>query len=182
MLLDETVNKLIRDTINNILGIPNFSIRAKQYAAPKQTFPPGSFATVDFISDELVGWEQKVLTERSSDPDLDESLDGLRRLMISVNFFREGAYDNARKVRTGLARESIVSMFRQGNVGLIERSQVRHIPEALEDGWENRAQFDIFLSAVGSDTDIVRSIQTIEIAGESQTPSNIYNFNIDGDS
>ena len=62
---------------------------------------------------------------------------------------------------------------------MVRRSEVREISESLENGWEERAQFDIVLSAVGTDTDIVRSILTIDIAGEFQSRGLKYNFTIE---
>jgi hypothetical protein len=49
----------------------------------------------------------------------------------------------------------------------------------LENGWEDRAQFDIFLSAVGTDTDIVKSIESVDMACQFQARGLIYNFNIE---
>ena len=98
---------------------------------------------------------------------------------MSVSFYRNNAIDNATKSRTGLVRESIQELFRAAKLGLTRRSEVREISEALENGWEERAQFDIVLSAVGTDADIVRSIEAVDIAGEFQIRGLKYNFIIE---
>lgn len=176
MILEDALNKLLRDTMNLILGISGYAIAAKQ-DAPR---PAGSYGDVDFVIDTGLGIEQHTLTDQS-DPDLDiiEDIQGLREITMSIGFYRDNAIDNARKVRTGLIRESIQELFRGAGVGLATRSEVREISEPLENGWEERAQFDIVLSAVGSDTDIIRSILSVNIEGEFQARGLVYNFDIE---
>ncbi len=176
MILEETINKLIRDTIDLLLLSPGFSIKAKQKDAPR---PINAYADVDFVNDTGIGWEQRQLVNNGGDPDLTETLQGAREIMMSVNFYRSNAIDNARKVRIGLIRESIQSLFSAGGIGLTRRSEVREISEPLESGFEERSQFDIVLSAVGTDSDIVRSIESLDIAGEFQSRNLQFNFNIE---
>lgn len=176
MILEETINKLLRDVINLLLGISEYTIKAKQKDAPRPKTPYGD---VDIVSDLSIGWEQRNFVNNGGDPDLTETIEGMREIMMSVNFYRDSAVDKARAVRTGLIRESIQEIFRAGKLGLIRRSDVREISEALENGWEERAQFDIVLSAVGSDSDIVRAIEAVNIAVEFQARGLKYNFIIE---
>jgi hypothetical protein len=85
--------------------------------------------------------------------------------------------DNSRKVRIGLVRESIQSLFSSAGVGLASRSEVRDIDSPTDDGWEERSQFDLVLNTVATDQDIVRSIQAIDMASEFQYRGLKYNFN-----
>ena len=176
MILESTINKLIRDVINLLLVTAEYTIAAKQKDAPR---PIGAYADVDFVSDTSIGWEQQELVNNGGDPDLTERITGMREIMMSVNFYRSNSIDNARKVRTGLIRESIQELFKAANLGLIRRSDVREISEPLEDGWEERSQFDIVLSATGTDSDIVRSILAVDISGEFQSRGLKYNFTIE---
>lgn len=176
MKLEEAINKLVRDAVNLILELPNYSIKAKQTDAPR---PTGAYAVVDFLSDESLGWEQRDYTDNTSDPDLTESISGLRNITMSINFYRGDAMNNSRKVRTGLVRESIQSLFSQAGVGLVSRSDVRDIDEPTDDGWEERSEFDLVLNTVGTDSDVVRSILAVDIAGEFQDRGLKYNFNVE---
>lgn len=174
MTLIESINKLIRDTVNLLLSDADYTIKAKQKGAPR---PQGGYADVDYVSGVDLGWEQRKFVD--TDLDLTENISGMREITMSVNFYRDNSIDNARAVRTGLVRESIQALFSAAGVGLTSRSEVREISEALEDGWEERAQFDIVLNAVGTDADIVRAIATVDIAGEYQLRGLSYNFNIE---
>jgi hypothetical protein len=176
MILEETINKLLRQTIDLLLESQGYTIRAKQKGAPR---PRNPYSDVDFVSDTSVGWEQTEYADVIGDDNVEITSKGMRQIMMSVSFYRESSIDNARKVRHGLTRESIQGLFRQAGLGLTRRSEVRELSEALENGWEERAQFDIFLSAVGTDTDIVQSIGSVDIASEYQARGLTYNFNIE---
>lgn len=176
MILEETVNKFTRDVIDLLLLSSGFAIKAEQLGAPR---PAGAYADVKLVSDTGIGWEYFSSKDRVSDLDIDFTSKGLRELMLSVGFYRTDAMDNARKVQLGFARESVQALFVSANMGLIRRSEVRTFSEVLENGWEERAQFDIFFSAIGTDLDIVRSIQSLNIAGEFQARGLSYNFNIE---
>ena len=176
MIPSETINKFIRDITNLLVETADYAIKSKQSGAPR---PTGDYADVDMVTDMNIGWEQRVLENNQGDDDLTENISGMREITMSVNFYRTLAIDNAKKVRTGLFRESIQQLFSAAGLGLISRSAVREISEPLENGWEERAQFDIVLSAVGTDSDIIRSILSVDMAGQYQTHGLTYNFNIE---
>lgn len=176
MILEETINKFIRDIVSLLLSSQGYTIKARQKDAPR---PTGSYGDVDFISDTGLGWEQFEYNNRIANSDLDNTSKGIHQIMMSIGFYRDNSIDNARKVHSGFVRESVQTLFRQAGLGLTRRSEVRVISETLENGWEERAQFDIFLSAVSTDTDLVKSINSIDIAGEFQARGLIHNFNIE---
>ena len=165
MILEETLNKLIRDVVNDLLSLPGYAIKAKQNA-PR---PTGSYGDVDFLSDRSIGWEQRNQVDNIADPDIAESITGAREITMSLGFYRDNAMDNARAVRTGLFRQSTTDLFRSAGVGLASRSEIRDISEPLENAWEKRSQFDIVINAVGTDVDIINSILAISISGNFET-------------
>ena len=176
MILEETLNKLIRDTVDLLLATPGYTIKAKQKDAPR---PTGPYGAVDFINDTNIGWEQRTFNNNMGDDDLTETIQGMREIMFSIDFYRDDSVDNSRRVRTGLIRKSIQELFRAADISLTSRSEVREISEPLASGFEERSQFDIVISAVGDDADIVRSILSVDIAGEVHSRGKKHNFNIE---
>jgi len=172
----ESINKLIRDTVDLLLESQGYTIKARQLDAPR---PTGDYGDVDYVTGIDLGWEQRKFTNNTLDDDMTETIQGMREIIMSVNFYRTDAIDNARAVRTGLVRESIQSLFSAANVGLIRRSEVREISEPLENGWEERAQLDIVLNVVGEDSDIVKAIASVDISAEFQFRDIPYNSNIE---
>jgi len=176
MILEETINKLLRDVVDLLLSSPDFTIKAKQKDAPR---PNNPYADVDFMSDFSIGMEQHKFSDDLGGSDLTENITGMRQLMFSIGFYKDGSRDKARSVRTSLVRESIQSLFRAAGIGLTSRSEVREISEALENGWEERAQFDIVLSSVGTDSDIIKSILSVDLGLEFQSRGLKYNSTIE---
>lgn len=176
MILEETINKFIRDTINLLLETSGFSIKAKQYGAPR---PEGDYADVEVVTDESIGHESYEYEDDVGTGDVQETVKGYREIMVSVNFYRDNAKDNCRKVRTGLVRSKVQQLFKDANLGLIRRSLVRDIDEPLDEGWETRSQLDIFISAVGTDSEIVEAVNALTISGEFQARGKSYNFDIE---
>lgn len=163
MIPEETINEFIRDTINTIIGTPGFAIKAKDNG-PR---PIGPYADVDFLADLSIGWEQK--EQEDSGLDVSNTIMGAREITFSIGFYRDSAKDNARKVRTAFNRQTVYESLFLAKLGLVARSEVRDVSERLEENWEERAQFDLTLSAVGSDEEIIRAIQFVTIDGEFQT-------------
>tara|TARA_R110000851_G_scaffold96792_2_gene209934 strand:+ start:18399 stop:18935 length:537 start_codon:yes stop_codon:yes gene_type:complete len=176
MILNETINKLLRDVVNLLLSSPAYTIAAKQKDAPR---PTGAYGSVDFISSIAIGVEQRSFKNNISGDDLTENIEGMREIMMSISFYRDSAINNANQVYIGFIRESVQSMFRSAGVGFTRRSDVREISDALENGWEERAQFDIFLNIIGTDSDIVKSILSVDMASEFQFRGMVYNSNIE---
>ncbi len=172
----DTINKFLRDVVNLIIVDTDYTIKAKQSGAPR---PTGSYADVDMVTDRSIGWEQHELKDNTGDNDITDTISGVREITMSINFYRDSALDNARKVRIALVRNSIQELFNAADLGLLLRSEVREISEPLENGWEERAQFDIGLSAVGSDSDIIKSILSVDMTGQYEKGGLIYNFTIE---
>lgn len=164
MIDHAALNKLVRDSINTILGIPGFAVAAKQNA-PR---PAGAYAVVDFLTSVNYGWENITYENDTLTDDLIENIEGLKLVTLSISFFRDSARNNAEKVRIGLLRQSVQSAFYALDVGLISRSEIRDIDESLEFGWEDRAQMDITISVSNTDSDTTPAIAAMTITGEVQ--------------
>ncbi len=171
---EASLNKLIRDSVDEIVGISGYTVAAKQDDAPRAI---GPYAEVDFVSDTMVGWEEFKNTDDSSD--VNRRAEGLRRIMYSISFFRDDAVDNSRLVRLGLVRNTIQSVWNRVNVKLNSRSDVREISFALNSGWEERSQFDLMLSVVDTDEDIVAAIESVSIDGKVEFGSKTFNVDIE---
>lgn len=174
MNLTEALDLLFVNTINTILEETDYTIIAKQNS-PR---PSGPYATVDLAFHEELGWPV-ISYQNEGTLDLTENIENNNNISYSINFFRENAVDNARKVKNALKRSSINELFRSINVGLISSSEVREISEPIENGWEERSQFDIVINTVGDDSDIIAAINSVTIGSEFQTSGNTYNFNIE---
>ena len=157
----DDLNKLIRDTVNTIIGLPEYTIKAKQKDAPRPSDP---YASVDYVTGTRVGWSDKKYTESGTE-DLQQSIESPVNSVFSIDFFKDGARQNAEIVRAAMERDSIINFFAAEKVGILSFSEVREISEPLESGWEIRAQFDLTLNHVVEDVSIIERIKSVEIYG-----------------
>ncbi len=153
---EETLNKLVRDSINRITGIDGFAIRANQNA-PR---PKGTHATVGITSVSGVAWEQSEYIYDDQNDTLDQNISTPRTVLITINVYRSNARIMAENIRTGFVRQSILEFLGAGGTGLSTRSPVTSTTEALESGWEDRATFSVSLNIVVTDTDSVQFIES----------------------
>ncbi len=164
-LVEETLSKAVRDIVNLIISA-GYAIKANQND-PRPGFPHCSVHTMTISS---IGIEEQILTDQvGPDIDIDSRREGYREIMFSLNFFFANAMNNAEQVKIGLTRNSILEFLRAADLGLANRSEVRAMSEVLENGYEERAQFDFVLSAIGTDDDVICSILNADISGDFQT-------------
>ncbi len=169
---EEIINKFLRDVINLILISPGYMKKANQYGAPR---PIGEYGNIALLIKSTMGIDQSELVNNTADQDITENIKGVRASTMSANFYRGSAIDNADRVRIGLRRQSIVEIFSSAGIGLGAVSDIRNIPEPISDGWEERAQMDIDLNYIDSDSDIIASILSVDMAGEFQSRGLKYN-------
>lgn len=171
---EEFINKLLRDSINLILNEPEYAVRAKQSGAPRKT---GPYASVDLLTSLSVGYEQRELTNAGQD--LESSISGSYLLTYSINFHRDSALDNGFKIRTLLFSDQIKELFKVAGVGLVSRSEVRNLTSVIDSNWEERAQFDITVNAINTDTETLISVLSVTIPAEFQNSGIVYNQTIE---
>jgi hypothetical protein len=186
MILESALNKFMRDLINSILDYPDFAIEAKDNG-PR---PLGPYASVDVMIIKSIGHDHKKLANESASQ-VRETIEGYREVNFSIGFYRDGntttsvgqefsALDNARFVNTGLMRPSSLAAFRASNMGLVLSSDVRDISELLDGSvWEKRGHFDLTLSAMGSDAQVVDAIDAITISGVFETRGTIIPISVE---
>lgn len=161
MILEEAINLLLRNSCDAILGTPGYFIRAKQKDAPR---PVGSYGTIEFLDETPVGQEQ-IEKEDIADPsvDLNFTYTGARVIRFTVNTYRANALDNARRIRAGMCRTSNIQAFSSLGVGYNDVSVVRNITSPLSTNWEERGSLDVTLNTVSQDSEIIRSIQSVDL-------------------
>lgn len=174
MINEEVINSTVRQIIDTIVG-PGYSIRARQ----NYPRPLGPYAAVDYISEVAAGTEENINTNNQTNPDITRTYSSLQECFISINFYREGAKDNARLVRASLARESSLFTLSEAGMGISSRSDVRDIGENIEGSWEQRAQFDLFLYTVGVDSEEIRTVQSLSIEASVQSGGNDHTSTIE---
>lgn len=175
MTVDD-INKLIRKFIRETLALPENSVRKANQTAPtgKQSEP---FATVLITLIDATGEDDRRLNNEAA-PSLNvaETIIGQRRLVASIQFFREDAYTKACRLNALLSMSSSVDKLQAMGLGLVRASPARNLTAVIDSAWEERAQIDLEFHLVAKEVQSLPTYGTFPVSvttGSSTTSSEV---------
>ena len=141
-------------------GIPSI------FAYGEGTRPNGTYATLNVVSIEKL-IEDTLVAERQVGGEIKATYKGIRKVMLSMNIYRGESMQSMMDLRSSLSRVITQDYFNDLDIGILNPSDVRHIPEQIGQHWEDRSQCDFFFHVVFSDTEAnVGEIKTIEVTNQ----------------
>ena len=153
----------IRDWIVNVLGLADTKVIFSHGAGPR---PEGQYAILNIVTTDKLGEDVRI-EERQIGGDIKADYLGPRKIMVSVNIYRDDVMQKMITLKSSLDRIIAQDYFNELNIGIVEDSDIRHIPEQIGKAWEDRSQCDFFFHAVFTDTDEdISEIKQIEITNE----------------
>ena len=172
MTVDD-INKLIRKFIRETLALPENSVRKANQTAPtgKQSEP---FATVLITLIDATGEDDRRLdNEAAPSLNIAETIIGQRRLVASIQFFREDAYTKACRLNALLSMSSSVDKLQAMGLGLVRASPARNLTAVIDSAWEERAHIDLEFHLVAKEVQSIPTYGTfpISVTTESSTTS-----------
>lgn len=163
MTVDD-INKLIRKFIRETLSLPENSVRKANQTAPtgKQSEP---FATVLITLIDATGEDDRRLDNEAA-PSLNvaETIIGQRRLVASIQFFRDDAYTKACRLNALLSMSSSVDKLQAIGLGLVRASPARNLTAVIDSAWEERAQIDLEFHLVAKEVQSIPTYGTFPIS------------------
>lgn len=172
MLDVDTINQSIRHYVAQVTGLnQDTGVRKADQDAPTGNTP---FATVKITPLTPEGRDQVTYEDRA-DPDLDvdETREGTRQILASINFFQAGAIDFAIQMQGSAYESENQDFLRARGLGFISASEYRDLTEIDLARYEQRAQLDMFFYAIDDNSNVVLSIQSQEIEAEFDDYSNV---------
>lgn len=175
MTVDD-INKLIRKFIRETLALPENSVRKANQTAPtgKQSEP---FATVLITLIDATGEDDRHLdNEDAPSLNVTETIIGQRRLVASIQFFRDDAYTKACRLNALLSMSSSVDKLQAMSLGLVRASPARNLTAVIDSAWEERAQIDLEFHLVAKEVQSLPTYGTFPVSvttGSSTTSSEV---------
>lgn len=175
MTVDD-INKLIRKFIRETLALPENSVRKANQTAPtgKQSEP---FATVLITLIDATGEDDRRLDNEAA-PSLNvaETIIGQRRLVASIQFFRDDAYTKACRLNTMLSMSGSVEKLQAIGLGFVRASPARNLTAIVDGAWEDRAQIDLEFHLAAKEVQSLPTYGTFPVSvstGSSTTSSEV---------
>jgi len=167
----EILDKLNK-TIDYIVGIERFTYPEKVGGRK----PDSDYCVTNVISNGNIFLEQTSYRNQlpSEGEDVIVEIEGLRNVIVSINFYHADSSYYANKVHLNMRRPDVISRLTHDGLGYIERSAVRPIPDVVDGEWELRNQFDLTLSIKEQDEAVIPVINSATIKGKlEETPVEI---------
>lgn len=172
MTVDD-INKLIRTFIRETLAMPANSVRPANKTAPtgKQT---EQFATVLVTLIEDTGHDdRKTANDAALALTVTETIIGMRKLSVSVQFFRGDALTKASKLKSRMTLSSSIDKLKAINLGFVRASQPRNLSALVDAAWEERGQIDLEFYLIATETETLNTFGTFPISINTASSSSI---------
>lgn len=169
MTSDNTINEYIRNALVQIVDDKTYLVIKGDQNAPRNNTP---YCTVKINASKPVSLEEFSSKDEGL-TDSEVTSKAMRSILVSFNFFKNGADTHdpfyvAGLCRQALARNSICEMLNSNGLGLANRSQVKNMTFQLDSGFEERAGFTATFNFVDIDSEIITTINTASATGEYQ--------------
>ncbi|MES2587008.1 MAG: hypothetical protein V4536_08825 [Pseudomonadota bacterium] len=158
----DLINVKIRTLIRTIMGMPVNSVRKANTNSPTGG-KSEAFATVLIATIDPKGADERRVSNIDGTDTVQSEMIGERILTASVQFFRQGAYQNALRLVSILSLDSSISMMQQLGLGLIKTSSVTNVTAVINTEWEEQAKVSIDFSAIVLEGEVLNTYGTVEL-------------------
>lgn len=166
------VNRKLRELIRLTLGMPANSVRPANQHSPAEGTE--QFASVLVINVEPTGWddsrfENTPLTITEAGMPVKETIIGQRKIVASVQFFRDNAYEQAMRLGVLLQSSAAQERMELAGFGLIRATTAKDLSAVANTLFEPRGQIDLELHLISSESAQTPTFGTFTIQAETQT-------------
>lgn len=153
----------IRDWAVNTLSLADDKVILSHGTGPR---PKGQYAILNIVTVAKLGEDVREETRELSG-DIRADYRGPRKIMTSINIYRDATTQKMINLKSSLDRIITQDYFNGLNIGIVEQSDIRRVPEQIGKAWEDRTQCDFFFHAVFDDVDQnIGEIKQIEVTNE----------------
>jgi hypothetical protein len=164
MTIDE-INRTLRNIIRTELGLPEHQVRPANTDSPTGSNP---FATV-LISDAISDGFDDVVVQDAGGNNVTETASGLRKLIVSIQFFRANAITYASRLRAKLQLNSAREKFALNGLGYVRCSGVQVLSTLQNTFWEERAKIDLDVYVVAKEIEVINTYGEFPLTIDTET-------------
>jgi len=152
----------LKTWIKSVTGLANDKVISQN---DNHHSPLGQYATVRIFDAEVIGHDTFNATSGLNDT-VNLNYNGVRRIMVGINIYRDDtvtAQNQMGKLISSFNRLDTSFYFQDKGLGMISSSEVRDLPERINNNWEERKQADFFFYL--NDVELVNVEAITKIAG-----------------
>lgn len=181
ILLKEVIQADLCTLFNTITGEVFIQGNPQPVGEVNTPSPTGLYGMVNILNMTETGITDFREYENQVGPEVDllEKISGGRRIQVSINTYRQGAFNLISFLYTALQRNATLEYLTARSLGYGNRSDIRDLSTLSGPGLEERYQMDLFLFTVASDQDIVYAIQSLTITAIADNGTQQFTYDIE---
>ncbi len=125
--------------------------------------PDGSFATIKVVSVAKIAHDSMVYEYQQDNDKFKESVEGVRSALVSVNFYRDSAFNKAAQLHASLQKTNVTDLLWNNGLSFVQVSDIRDMDEIISAEWEQRAQFDITFYVNSGYNELIDRIDKVNV-------------------
>lgn len=154
---------LIKDLVDLAVGIDRYAYPMQKNAARP---PTDDYAGVKFVSNNKQSTDEYKYKNNVNQHDIDMNTLGMRILTFDILFCRDDVHAEA--LQDCLYRPDIQEFMWKNKMGIMSITKLDNDSLTLETNWEVRTGFRLEVNVLRATTNIIVSIEDVEISGEYQ--------------
>jgi len=133
------------------------------FAFPNAARPNLPYVSINIAQITQTGLDESISSLNVVDDSVDIAHSTMNELFVSINVFSATALMHATQLRDSLSMVTVYEQLYAGGLGFRNAGTINKIPEEINKGFENRAQFDCFFYVRSLDSENIEVIKKIEI-------------------
>jgi hypothetical protein len=161
--------KCIEDAV--IKWAEEYACRKAIIAHPNAPRPTVPYTLINIMTPTVIGdCEDKY---EAIDPVAPETVRSIKaeyshvyNLLVSINFYRDSAMAAAIKLRDSVCLITVKDQLWADGLAFVTTSEIRDVPEIIDQQWEERAQVDFFFHSRSIEEETINEIKQVELTNE----------------
>lgn len=178
---DKAINASLRSIFRIALGMPANSVRPANQNAPTGDLST-TFGTVLVTEIDTQGVDQRTYADQGVEGQLLEIISGIRRVMVSFQSFRTGAYSDCLRLGGLLRGSASLRALNLAGITLIRVGRATNITQVIDTLDEERAQVELEFSVSSVEQSAVATLASVDITVTVDNKSKTIEVNLDVDS
>lgn len=167
-MTEDKINDQIRALIRTTLELGIDDVRPGNQTGAPTGREDEPFITV-LVSTFNHPGQDAITLENGEGDNVTETGRAMNIALASVQFFRAGAQDRARRMKTLSQMSKATQFLNIAGLGLIGSSAVRNLSAVVNGAWEDRAQVDFEFSFVSTEAQTLETFGSFPISIQTQT-------------
>lgn len=130
-----------------------------------QVPPTGSFCVLNVLNVIKIGQDAAFYKYLPITDKIQETIEGPRSLTISINFYRDSAFDQILQLQASLKKQRVTELLYKNGLSFQNVSDIRNLTGIISAKWEERYQMDVNFYVTSTYSEQLERIIKVPVKG-----------------